>query len=90
MLNASVIAPAQARHPRSLDVEPQRKVDRGFPVVLRGGLVTDNPGLRASVKDADEAVPEPAEHVAVLKFFGTLLNRVGRMADPLTLTRSTA
>jgi hypothetical protein len=42
------------------------------------------------VKDADEAVPEPAEHVAVLKFFGTLLNRVDRMADPLTLTRSTA
>jgi hypothetical protein len=90
MLNASVTAPAQARHPRSLDVEPQRKVERGFPVVPRGGLVTDNPGLQAYVEDAGEAVPEPSEHVAVLKFVGALLNRVGRMADPLTLTRGTA
>ena len=90
MLSASVTAPAQARHPRSLDVEPQRKVDRGFPVVPRGGLVTDNPGLQASMEDADEAVPEPSEPVAVLRLFGTLLKRVGRMADPLTRTRSTA
>jgi hypothetical protein len=59
-------------------------------VVLCGGLVTDHPGLQASAGDAGEAVPGPSEHVTVLKFFGTLLNRVGQMADPVTRTRSAA
>ena len=38
-----------------------------------GGLVVEGPGLQASVQDADEAVREPAERVAVLKSFGALL-----------------
>jgi len=44
-----------------------------FPVAPGGGLVVEGAGLQASVQDADEAVREPAERVAVVVSFGALL-----------------
>src|SRR5580704_13234691 len=44
-----------------------------FPVTPGGGLVVEGAGLQASVQDADEAVREPAERVAVVVSFGALL-----------------
>jgi hypothetical protein len=44
-----------------------------FPVAPCGGLVIEGPGLQASVQDADEAVREPAERVAVVVSFRALL-----------------
>ena len=44
-----------------------------FPVAPGGGLVVEGAGLQASVQDADEAVGEPAERVAVVESFGALL-----------------
>ena len=44
-----------------------------FPVTPGGGLVVEGAGLQASVQDADEAVGEPAERVAVVESVGALL-----------------